>query len=88
MAGRTDTHDMGFLVQPALRMDWELNGNAASLASVCTAAHALASRYDERVHAIRSWDQAVNYRYSIVDQETNFLVIIDSMCSNLPFLNE
>ena len=86
MAGRTDTHDMGFIVQPALRLDWELNGNAKSLERVVTAAHALASRWDERVKAIRSWDEAINYRYSFVDREKNFLVIIDSMCSkkNLP----
>jgi len=81
MAGRTDTHDMGFIVQPALRLDWELNGNAKSLERVVTAAHALASRWDERVKAIRSWDEAINYRYSFVDREKNFLVIIDSMCS-------
>ena len=81
MASRTDTHDMGFIIQPALRTDWELNGNPESLKSVVIAAQALASRYDERVKAIRSWDQAINNRYSIIDQEENFLVIIDSMCS-------
>lgn len=81
MAGRTDTHDMGFIVQPALRMDWELNGNRESLDRVIVAANALASRWDERVGAIRSWDEAINNRYSFVDRETNFLVIIDSMCS-------
>ena len=72
---------MGFIVQPALRKDWELNGNIESLHSIITAAHSLASRYKEGVKAIRSWNQAVNKRYSIVDQNNNFLVIIDSMCS-------
>jgi hypothetical protein len=81
MSSRTDTHDMGFIVQPALQRDWELTGNKASLAAVVTAAGALASRYDERVRAIRSWDVAVNDRYSITDMQENFLVIIDSMCS-------
>lgn len=81
MDTRTDTHDMSFIIQPALRMDWELTGNAESLKNVITAAHSLASRYDERVGAIRSWDQAVNYRYSFTDMEKDFLVIIDSMCS-------
>ena len=81
MAGRTDTHDMGFIVQPALRMDWELNGNKESLEKVAIAASALASRWDEKVGAIRSWDEAINHRYSFVDREENFLVIIDSMCS-------
>ena len=81
MSGRTDTHDMGFIVQPALQKDWELTGNKESLQSVINAAYALASRYDDRVKAIRSWDVAINDRYSITDMSTNFLVIIDSMCS-------
>jgi hypothetical protein len=81
MSSRTDTHDMGFIVQPALQKDWELTGNKESLQSVINAAYALASRYDDRVKAIRSWDVAINDRYSITDMETNFLVIIDSMCS-------
>jgi hypothetical protein len=84
MSGRRDTHDMGFIVQPALQKDWELTGNKESLQSVVNAAYALASRYDDRVKAIRSWDVAINDRYSITDMSTNFLVIIDSMCSKPP----
>lgn len=72
---------MGFIVQPALQKDWELTGNKESLQSVINAAYALASRYDEKVKAIRSWDVAINDRYSITDMSKNFLVIIDSMCS-------
>jgi hypothetical protein len=81
MAIRTDTHDIGFIVMPALRADWELTGNRKSLDSIITAANSLASRYDERVGAIRSWDQQFSKRYSITGKEENFLVIIDSMCS-------
>jgi hypothetical protein len=81
MSGRTDTHDMGFIVQPALQKDYELTGNPESLQSVVKAAYALASRWDERVKAIRSWDVAINYRYSYTDMKIDFLVIIDSMCS-------
>jgi DNA-binding HxlR family transcriptional regulator len=81
MDKRTDTHDMSFIIQPALRMDWELTGNAESLKNVITAAESLATRYNERVGAIRSWDRAVNHRYSYTDMEKDFLVIIDSMCS-------
>lgn len=81
MSKRTDTHDMGFIVQPALQKDWELTGNKESFQSVINAAYALASRFDDRVKAIRSWDVAINDRYSITDMNTNFLVIIDSMCS-------
>jgi hypothetical protein len=83
MSSRRDTHDMGFIVQPALQKDWELTGNQESLQSIINAAYALASRYDDRVKAIRSWDVAINDRYSITDMDTNFLVIIDSMCSKL-----
>ncbi|KZM25733.1 catalytic [Ascochyta rabiei] len=72
---------MGFIIQPALQKDWELTGNKESLQSVVNAAYALASRYDEKVKAIRSWDVAINDRYSITDMNTNFLVIIDSMCN-------
>jgi hypothetical protein len=81
MSSRRDTHDMGFIVQPALQKDWELTGDRESRQSVTNAAYALASRYDDRVKAIRSWDVAINDRYSITDMDTNFLVIIDSMCS-------
>jgi hypothetical protein len=84
MDARTDTHDMSFIIQPALRMDWELTGNKESLKNVVTAAESLATRYDKRVGAIRSWDQAVNYRYKFTDMEKEFLVIIDSMCSRSP----
>jgi hypothetical protein len=83
MAQRTDTHDMSFIIQPALRMDWELTGNARSLASVLTAATSLASRFNAKVGAIRSWDGTENARYTFDDMEEDFLVIIDSMCSKL-----
>ncbi|PLB46267.1 Six-hairpin glycosidase [Aspergillus steynii IBT 23096] len=80
-AKRTDTHDMGFLIVPALRKDWELTGNTKSLESVITAAHSLATRYDPQVRAIRSWDNLINKRHDIRDKTTDFLVIVDSMCN-------
>lgn len=81
MAKRTNTHDLGFIVQPALRQDWELTGNYDSHASIMTAAGNLASRYDDRMKAVRSWDKSVSTRYNITDKDSNFLVIVDSMCS-------
>lgn len=66
---------------PALQKDWELNGNQKSLDTIVTAAHSLATRFDPRVNAIRSWDSFENKIMNITDQETNFLIIIDSMCS-------
>ena len=46
-----------------------------------TAAGNLASRYDDRMKAVRSWDKSVSTRYNITDKDSNFLVIVDSMCS-------
>ncbi|PGH17461.1 hypothetical protein AJ79_01061 [Helicocarpus griseus UAMH5409] len=81
MATRTDTHDMGFIIQPALQLDWELNGNRQSLENVLTAAKSLATRYDERVKAIRSWDKLTTKKRNITSLEDDFLIIIDGMCN-------
>lgn len=77
---RTNSHDLGFIVR-ALRMDWELTSNPASLRGYCTAAASLATRYSPLVGAIRSWDRSVSKRYEIGDPDRNFLVIVDSMCN-------
>lgn len=69
------------MLMPALQKDWELTGNRESLDFLITAAHSLATRFDKRVNAVRSWDTLVTKRQNITDQETNFLIIIDSMCS-------
>lgn len=81
MVTRTDTHDMGFIVMPSLRMDWELTGNKSSLEAIITAAKSLASRFDPVVGAVRSWDRMRSHRYHVEDTDDNFLIIIDSMCS-------
>ncbi|KAL2222979.1 Six-hairpin glycosidase-like protein [Thermoascus aurantiacus ATCC 26904] len=81
MATRTDTHDMGFMIQPALRADWELTGNERSLDSLLTAARSLATRYNDRVGAIRSWDMLSQKGVSITSMTDDFLVIIDSLCN-------
>ncbi|KAM3511652.1 hypothetical protein MY11210_004736 [Beauveria gryllotalpidicola] len=81
MSSRKDTHDIGFIVEPALRRDFELTGDGRSLASIVNAAESLASRYSETTKAIRSWDRFVNNGNNYVDKESEFLVIIDSMCN-------
>ncbi|KAM3520091.1 hypothetical protein NHJ13051_007086 [Beauveria bassiana] len=81
MSSRRDTHDIGFIVEPALRRDFELTGDARSLDSIVHAAESLASRYSETTQAIRSWDRFVNNSNNYVDQDSEFLVIIDSMCN-------
>ena len=81
MAYRTDTHDIGFIVEPALRRHYELTGDRRSYESVLTAAHSLATRYSDVARAIRSWDTFVNNGHNFDTKDTCFLVIIDSMCS-------
>ena len=81
MDTRTDTHDIGFIVMPALRLDWELLGNTQSLESIVRAAHSLATRYVPSARAIRSWDLLKKKDIEILDQSENMIVIIDSMCN-------
>lgn len=81
MADRADTHDIGFIVMPALRLDWELFGHQASLDSIIRAAYSLATRYVPESRAIRSWDMLNRKDIEILDQNDNLIVIIDSMCN-------
>lgn len=81
MASRTDTHDIGFIVMPALRQDWELFGNSRSLASIVRAANSLATRYVASAKAIRSWDLLIRKDTQITDMSTDLIVIIDSLCN-------
>lgn len=81
MASRTDTHDLGFILQPSLRKDWEITGNEKSLQCLLTGARSLASRYRSKVGAIRSWDVLKQKDVTITSMTDDFLVIIDSMCN-------
>lgn len=81
MSNRTDTHDLGFMIQPAFRRHWEIFGDERSLNVLHRAALSLATRYDSKLGAIRSWNRAVNKRHSITDMNSNFLVIVDSLCN-------
>lgn len=81
MATRIDTHDIGFIIEPALRLDWELTGNKRSLQSIYTAAYSLATRYVATAGAIRSWDLIRKKDVSIISMEENLIVIIDSLCN-------
>ncbi|KAL6234010.1 hypothetical protein BDW75DRAFT_241484 [Aspergillus navahoensis] len=79
MKARTDTHDIGFILQPSLRKDWELTSNRESLNALLTGAHSLASRFVPSVGAIRSWDALRQADVDITSLEDDCLVIIDSM---------
>ncbi|CAK7207666.1 hypothetical protein SEUCBS139899_010477 [Sporothrix eucalyptigena] len=79
MAGRTDTHDMAFIVMLSQRARYELYNDARAKEAVVTAARALHSRYHPRVGAIRSWDVLNQNGVQIRSLTEDFLVIIDSM---------
>lgn len=81
MASRTDTHDIGFIVMPSLRLDWEINGNVQSLSSIIRAAWSLATRYVPTAGAIRSWDLLLKKNLEIRDRTENMIIIIDSLCN-------
>ncbi|KAM0328880.1 hypothetical protein ACHAQA_005296 [Verticillium albo-atrum] len=81
MAARTDTHDLGFIIMPALQRDWELTGNPHSLNSIIKAAQSLASRYVPSAKAIRSWDCLLKKNLTVTDMEHNAIIIIDSLCN-------
>lgn len=80
-APRTDTHDLGFMIYPAFLREYERSKSPKALECLKTAASALASRFDPSVGVIRSWDTAVNKRYSFTDINSDYLVIIDNMCN-------
>ena len=81
MDSRTDTHDIGFIIMPALRMDWELHGERNSLESIVNAARSLATRYVPSARAIRSWDLLKKKNVEILSMKDNVIVIIDSLCN-------
>ncbi|KXJ86979.1 Six-hairpin glycosidase-like protein [Microdochium bolleyi] len=80
-AERTDTHDMSFMIQPSMRVLWEVAGQQRALDAIVTAARALFSRNNETVGAIRSWDVLDQHDVKINSLTDDFLVIIDSMCN-------
>lgn len=81
MAKRKDTHDVGFIIMPALKKSWEMTGDTRSLDSIIRAAYSLASRYIPAARAIRSWDEHSNKHTDYISQTENALIIIDSMCN-------
>jgi hypothetical protein len=80
-AHRTDTHDMSFMIQPSMRVRWEVLGDTESLQTIIRAANSLYTRYNAKARAIRSWDALTQHGVTIDNLEENFLVIIDSMCN-------
>lgn len=79
----TNTHDLGFIILPHMRLRWELFNDSTALDTILTAAESLYTRFSPTVGAIRSWDEDI---WRLVAPESfirkeNFIVIIDSMCN-------
>ena len=81
MADRKDTHDLGFIIMPALQREWELTSNPRSLDTIISAARSLSTRYIPSAGVIRSWDLLLKKEITVTDTENNILVIIDSLCN-------
>lgn len=69
------------MIQPWARKAWELDRDPKALASLITAAYSLASRFNEKIGSLRSWDICKTRRYNYEDLDKDFLVIIDNMLS-------
>lgn len=65
-------HDIGFKIMSSFGHGWRLTGDSAHLPVIRTAARTLATRFDPRVGAIRSWGEHP-------DTASPYLVIIDNM---------
>ena len=81
---RTNTHDLGFLVMDSFGQGYRLTGDPHYRDVVLTASRSLATRYDPKVGAIRSWDTD---RFTDRRKDWQFAVIIDNMM-NLEMLFE
>lgn len=84
-AGRTDTHDLGFMIQPWAQLGVALDGDEACREAIVTAARSLATRFDARVGAVRSWDGCRTGVYEFADPRREFLVVIDNIMSEWLF---
>ncbi|KAH8881387.1 glycoside hydrolase family 88 protein [Thozetella sp. PMI_491] len=73
------THDLGFMIAPWARRQWELNHDARAFSTMVEAAKTLAARYNPTVGCMRSWDTCQTKIYSFKDPSEDFLVIIDNM---------
>ncbi|OZJ03835.1 hypothetical protein BZG36_04316 [Bifiguratus adelaidae] len=76
--GNTEMHNLGLVMMPAFRRDHALTGSQEALDAIVQTAESLATRYNDKVKAIRSRNDEVCAKYGFDDQEY-FLVDIDSM---------
>ncbi|HEY2191519.1 MAG TPA: hypothetical protein VGH76_04330 [Actinomycetospora sp.] len=82
---RTDTHDLGFVVDDSFGAQLQATGTGAD--DVVTAARSLATRYSPKVHAIKSWDTEGDddkrgaWRFPVIIDNTMNLALLDRAAS-------
>jgi len=65
-ATRTDTHDVGFIINNSFGNGYRLTQNTAYRTVINTAAGSLASRFDPDVGCTRSWDFSGNWTFPVI----------------------
>ncbi|KAH7231572.1 Six-hairpin glycosidase-like protein [Fusarium solani] len=73
------THDLGFMIFPWARVQWDLHRDQRAFDTMMKAANTLADRFSETTGCMRSWDKCQTKCYSFTDTSKDFLVIIDNM---------
>jgi unsaturated chondroitin disaccharide hydrolase len=82
---RTDTHDLGFVVDDSFGA--QLTDTGAGAEDVVTAARSLATRYSPTVHAIKSWDtqgdddKRGTWPFTVIIDTTMNLALLDRAAS-------
>lgn len=72
------THDLGFMIFPWARVQWDLHRDQKAFDTMMKAANTLADRFSETTGCMRSWDKCQTKCYSFTDTSKDFLVIIVS----------
>jgi len=75
---RTDTHDVGFVINDSFGRGLRLTGNDDYRAAVLEAAESLSSRFDADVGATRSWDSGAWSFPVIIDNMMNLELLFDA----------
>lgn len=80
MKNHTGTHDLGFMLYSSFGRAYALTGEQAYKDVILQAARSLASRYSDKVKAIRSWDHNKDkWRYPvIIDNMLNLELLFEA----------
>ncbi len=70
-----ETHDIGFIIYSSFGNDYRLTGNITSKNILLSAAKTLATRYDPKIQAIRSWNSDAPRYEVIMDNMMNLQLL-------------